>query len=570
MPQLPTPKPAQYSESSTGIRKETWLLWGALLFALALACFVERDIFFNPYAINDDVRNQIYWMAQLMNPQYFPHDYIASYFTQPVLVSPVLEMIYSAFTPWVSPLRLSQWMPFPLVLLATFFLFKFCRTYCNTSYAFWTCFAFNCSIWIFKNMAGGLSRAFIYPLLFLSLWLMSRNYWVGVTISLLLAALIYPPAFLLVAVLILVELLRFYRKDAFFKHRLISLLTGIGGSLALLQWRSSQGLPSAFFGQLSGNRTTEGLRDFFIGGRIVLFPWGNLSTHWPKPIQFIGEILERFPRLDILIPTGIFLLFLYFYQSVLKQRLGSLIIPGKIWRLLLSSVILYITAWACLFQLYVPERYLQYTLPLIPTFIFGTLFYRLQEMGRTKILIGFLSLTLAITGLFWRDDLMNPKSQERALFHYLSALPTQAMIAAPPGLASNIPLYSFRSVYISNEAYIPFHQRYFHTVKNRFQQCISAYYTDDPKMLAEFIRRNHVDYLVVQLDDFSASHLGNLSEKYYHAFEPAFFDSIKAKANHSVLRYRVPQNLVDFKTANLRVIKTQTLLRYLESEKQDE
>lgn len=549
------------------VRQKVLLLTGALLFGLALACLVERDIFFNPYAINDDVRNQIYWMAQILNPNYFRQDYIAGYFTQPVLVSPILELIYSALTPWISPLQLSQWMPFPLVLLATLFLFKFCERYCNAVYAFWSCFAFNCSIWIFKNMAGGLSRAFIYPLLFLGLWLMSINNWVGVTIALLLSALIYPPAFLLMVVLILVELLRFYGKDAYLKQRLMSLLTGIGGSLLLLQWRSSQNLSGNLFGQLSSNQSTEGLRDFFGGGRIVLFPWGNLSAHWPAPFQLIAEIVERFPHLYILIPTGVFLLVLYAYHRFLRQHLGSLLIPGKIWRLLLSSAILYIIAWACLFYLYVPERYLQYTLPLIPTFIFGTLFYRLQQVWQPKALLVFLALTLIITSLFWRDDLMAPKSHERELFRYLSALPIQAMIAAPPGLASNIPLYSFRSVYISNEAYIPFHQRYFYTVKDRFKQWLSAYYTDNPQVLAKFIRRNHVDYLVVQSDDFSRKRIDDLPEKFYYAFDPGFFNQLKTSAKNSYLKYRLPRKLVNFETDSLSVIETQKLLRFIDSEK---
>ena len=557
------------STHNPGARQGTLLLAGALLFGLALACVVERDIFCNPYAVNDDVRNQIYWMAQILNPRYFSQDYIASYFTQPVLVSPVLAMVYNTLTPWVSPLSLSQWMPFPLVLLATFFLFKFCEKYRNATYAFWSCFAFNCSLWIFKNMAGGLSRAFIYPLLFLTLWLISLNQWVGVTIALLLSALIYPPAFFLAAVLILVELIRFYGKDGYFKHRLLSLLTGIIGSLALLQWRSSQSMIGNAFGPLSSNQSTEGLRDFFVGGRIVLFPWGNLSAQWPAPFKLFGELLERLPQLYILIPTGVFLLVLYVYHVHLKRRLGSLLIPGKVWRLLLSSAILYMVAWACLFYLYVPERYLQYTLPLVPTFVFGTLFYRLQQVWRPKALMAFLGLTLLVTSLFWRDDLMNPKPQERALFHYLNTLPAQAMIAAPPGLASNIPLYSFRSVYISNEAYIPFHQRYFRTVKNRLKNWISAYYTDDPQVLAQFIRRNRVDYLVVQLDDFSHKRIGSLPEKYYYAFDPVFFNQLRASAANSFLRRRVPRKLAAFHTDSLRVIESQALLRFIESGEYD-
>lgn len=546
-------------------RKDRFMLAGALIFSLVVACVVENRVFTDPLAINDDVRNQIYWMAQIMQPGLFDNDYIAAYFTQPLLISPVLSGLYHLAGPWINPLTLSQFLPFVLVMVATGFLFQYARRYRDTTYAFWTCYAFNCSIWIFKNMAGGLSRAFIYPLLFFFLWQLQRQNWLWVTIGLLLCSLIYPPSFFLALILLLIETIVHYGKDQAFRQRVACLLTGLAGSLGLLFWRTASRADShALFGNLSTNQSTDGLRDFYIGGRIVLFPWGNFSEIWPVPFKFLGQLLERLPHTYILIPTAAFLLLIYLYNRFLKPRWGPLLIPPHIWRLLISSSILYVLAWVFLFYFYVPERYFQYTLPLIPTFMFGAIIYQLQRrFGETKnwIFVGFVFLCVIVTSLFWRDDLMDPKQSERELFAYLKTLPETAMIAASPGLASNIPLYSYRSVFISNEAYIPFHQKYFRSIKGRLKEFLSAYYATSPRVLLDFARKNQVDYFIVQSIDFDEPRLEQLPEKYYYAFDPAFFNSLRQPNRSAYALNQVPPNCVSFNRKGLKVISIQCLLK---------
>lgn len=546
-------------------RKDRFMLAGALIFSLVVACVVEIRVFTDPLAINDDVRNQIYWMARIMQPGLFDNDYIAAYFTQPLLISPVLSGLYHLAGQWLNPLTLSQFLPFVLVMVATGFLFQYARRYRDTNYAFWTCFAFNCSIWIFKNMAGGLSRAFIYPLLFFFLWQLQRQNWLWVTIGLLLCALIYPPSFFLALILLLIETIVHYGKDHAFRHRVACLLTSLAGSLGLLFWRTASRVDShALFGNLSTNQSTDGLRDFYIGGRIVLFPWGNFSEIWPVPFKFLGQLLERLPHAYILIPTAAFLLLIYLYNRFLKPRWGPLLIPTHIWRLLISSSILYVLAWVFLFYFYVPERYFQYTLPLIPTFMFGAIIYQLQRrFGETKhwIFVGFVFLCVIVTSLFWRDDLMDPKQSERELFAFLKTLPETAMIAASPGLASNIPLYSYRSVFISNEAYIPFHQKYFRSVKGRLKEFLSAYYATRPQVLLDFARNRHVDYFIVQSIDFDKPRLEALPEKYYYAFDPAFFNSLRQPNRSAYVLNQTPPNCVPFNHKGLKVISVQCLLK---------
>jgi hypothetical protein len=552
---------------------KAWPDWSLLLlalgFALGLAMWVERRVFSDPAALNDDVRNQIYWMAQLANPSAFSQDYIARYFTQPMLISPVLWLLYLLGGQWLSPAQLSQLLPFGMVVLTTFLLFQYAKRYQNGLYAFWVCFSFNCALWIFKNMAGGLSRSFIYPLLFWTLWQLHLKNWAWLGLGLVLSAMIYPPAFFLGFILLVIETLYLANRDGLRKQRLMCLLGSFAGSLGLLFWRSAHSAETQpLFGPLNSNQSIEGLPDFASGGRVVLFPWGSFSEDWIGPLQWVGQILERVPHLYILIPTAGFGLALWLYKRFAQKHWGPLLIPPQVWRLLISSSILYSIAWVFLFYFYVPERYFQYTLPLIPTFMVGAIIYQLQQRyspAKRWAYLGLAGLGLLITSFFWRADLMNPKASERDLYSFLGKTPAHSMIAASPGLASNIPLYAYRSVYISNEAYIPFHQGYYKVIKDRLKSFLQAYYAVDAQSLSDFVRQNRLDYFVVQAIDFKEPRLSELPKRYYYAFSPDFFLSLKQSNPQNYLLIQAPKRCIPFQTRGLKVIEMPCLIQALQT-----
>ncbi len=549
------------------------LLSLALGFALLLTLWVEHRVLSDPAALNDDVRNQIYWMARIANPAAFSQDYIAHYFTQPLFISPVLWLLYLVGGQWLTPVQLSQVLPFGMAVLTTFLLFQYARRYQNALYAFWVCFCFNCALWIFKNMAGGLSRSFIYPLLFWTLWQLHLKNWYWLGLGLVLSAIIYPPAFFLGFILLLIETVYLANQDGMRNQRLICLLGSFSGSLGLLLWRSANSAETQpLFGPLNSNQSIAGLPDFASGGRVVLFPWGNFSEGWEEswmePLRWLGQILERTPNLYILIPTAGFGLALLLYNRYAKQHWGPLLIPAQVWRLLISSSILYVIAWVFLFYFYVPERYFQYTLPLIPTFMIGAMIYQLQQRYSTTkrwAYLGLAALGLLITSLFWRADLMNPKESERHLYSFLETTPAHSMIAASPGLASNIPLYAYRSVFISNEAYIPFHQGYFKVIKDRLKSFLTAYYAVDAQSLSDFVRQNHINYFVVQTIDFKEPRLSVLPKRYYYAFDTQFFESLKQSNPQKYLLLQAPKRCTPFQTRGLRVIEMACLIKTLKT-----
>src|SRR5436305_9375060 len=118
-------------------------LCGTLIISIGVATLVQWEALSNPMVINDDLRNQIYWMARQIDASLFPNDLIASYFSQPSLISPVLALIYGLGSHWMDPVRLSQLLPLLLAPLATFFVYRFAENQFGKQYGFLAAFAFN-------------------------------------------------------------------------------------------------------------------------------------------------------------------------------------------------------------------------------------------------------------------------------------------------------------------------------------------------------------------------------------------------------------------------------------------
>jgi hypothetical protein len=551
------------------MKKPFGYLLGALLFSLLVACWVEQRIFWDPTALNDDVRNQVYWMARLMDPTLFAQDYIADYFAQPMLVSPVVHGLYAmAWGLGISPLALSQALPLLLVVVATGFLFLFARRYQDEAFAFWVCFAFNCSIWIFKNLAGGLARGFFYPLFFCLLWAITSRRWGWVTGNLWISSLTYPPVFFIGVVLLGIECWAERLPAPEGKARFSALGWSIAGGAVLGIARYVFQTPTQDFGHLTTAVRAEAMRFFYQGGRIELFPFSREPLVFDFPLNLLVDILERLPNLYILIPVVTFLGLLLLYNKTLRSRMGPLLIPPTLWRTLLGSCLLYTVAWLVLFYLYVPERYLQYTLPLVPTFLFGSLIYQLRQHFPDKkkwITLAFVIIGIALPGLFWRPDLMKPQKADIALYNYIQTLPKDTVIAAAPSVASNIPLYSQRSVLISNEAYIAFHQGYFQTMRSRLKDWLQTHYATDWDRVLKYIDQYHADYLVLQPMDFKQNRLESLPDRYYYAFSPAFFQALRQPSPHAYALMNAPGDCLIFQNKKYMVLGTRCLKSHHEA-----
>ncbi len=550
-------------------------LLGALLISLSIATFVQREAILNPLAINDDVRNQIYWMARLTDPGLFPHDYIADYFTRHSLVSPLLWWLYRLASSLIPPERFSQLLPLLLAPLASFFAYRFGDRFAGRRFGFLLAFSFNLIIWLSRNLAGGLARAFAYPLLFAMLWLLSPKNepmpnespgappapclspllmnQAALILIMALASLIYPPVLFLGLTVWLSTLLPrlgplagpLWVKPPVSSpksqsSKLTSLLffgISLGVSGGILIQRYILEPASARFGPLANSVIATQTPEFYERGRVPIFHYFQQPIHLPWPTRLFAELLARTPGLSRLIPLLAILLAVWAYQKWLAPRFGKLQVPPITWRLLACSVITYALAWPALFYLYVPERYLQLSMPILYTVLLAAflerLLFWLAQSGGTLLahrlkLAAPLLLGLVIFSPLWDENLMVPDPALQPILNYLSHTPKATLVAATPALASNIPFYARRSVLLSEEACIPFHRRYFQEMKARLHAFLIAYYSVTPAALNQWLQRSSVQYLLINTDDFTDQRIRKLDKKYYHSFPKSFYTQLTA------------------------------------------
>lgn len=556
MNQRPSEKPA----------KSYYTLICALLISLGIAAYIQRDALLNPLAVNDDVRNQIYWMARLVDPSLFPHDYIATYFTQSSLVSPLLWGIYWLASHGLDPVRVGQFLPLILAPLTTYFVYRFSENYAGKRYGFLAAFSFNLIIWLSRNLAGGLARAFAYPMLFAFLFFLSKNNRIGLILTTWIASLIYPPILFLNAGIWLssfftsskqTEIASNNSENNEIKPDKASFLVGIGGGLAILAYRFLVTPVSYALGPLANSTVAAHTPEFFEGGRVPIFHFFRqpIALHWPN--LWVAELLARTPGLSRTLPLLGVLLIYWLFQKFLAPKIGALKVPKLAWRVLGSAIGLYVVAWFALFYLYVPERYLQLSIPVLYTFLLaGLLDVILRVISKVKtsdtLKTGFLITPLVlITLLFswlWDENLLNPGIEMLTVCNYLKHTPKSTLIATTPGLADNIPLYARRSVLVSQEAYIPFHQGYFREMKMRLKDFLVAYYSTTPAPLIQFIQKYKVDYMMVNLQDYSLERTQKLSKKYYHSFSEPFYHQLTQN-------YKTQDFLLSHPNASCRVVQ---------------
>jgi hypothetical protein len=552
-----------------------WNFVISLIACLCIAFYVERRVFFDPMAINDDVRNQVYWMLRVVDSSLFPNDLAAQYFTQPALVSPFLNSLYTLGTQWLDPLQISQFLPFVLVALATLFLFKFAEQCLNSRYAFWITLIFNTYIWQVANLSGGLPRAFFYPLLFLFLWLLSARRWGWLAVCFLLQALIYPPVWFICLGLLVVEL--FVSRKRFWadgkQKAFVSL--AIVGSLLILYQRYGGEMNPYHFGTLLTGEAAESMPELYDGGRVEVF---RLKPNAAKPgtlAEAAYDVLTRLPSLKDIYPILIVIAGVLPWKRLLRKSMGELTYPAVLWRLVAVSFALYALAVAFLFIFYVPYRYIQYTLPFALVFFIGSALYlleqRLYSLQPAKQVQVAVSVLLVIASVgsacwTWKPDLIKVYSDQRALYGYLGTVEKNAVISAPYTIASNIPAFSRRSVLVDREVTIPFHVQYYQEMRTRLQDSMNAYYATEPGPVLHFLRTHHPDYVVLNQRDFKPKKIRQMPKLSYNAFSEAeALQAIEGEKQGRLLLLNLSATCQSFQSGPYIVIPTPMLLKCLEN-----
>jgi hypothetical protein len=458
-------------------------------------------------------------MQQWQDPALFRGDFLTGYARHYVPWG--VKGIYWLASWWVAPLYFAKVLPGFLFVFLAICLFKIGARLSDRRLGWMMVAVYWLMPFFLDNLAGGLARAFAAPLLAL-FWLGWQDERPGVMgTALLLQALFIPYIFMVAApAALLVWLLARFGQDRpppFPAHATHFILLGLGAALVIAM---NLQFSAAGYGPLVKAREMVHHPEFYAQGRYPLLPEPSLLWELISPWEFIPPFREWGPvagglvgvGLLALVATGLWRL----DWAAWRQRLK----PA--WYLGLASLALYCLARLFLLQLFVPDRYLMYTVNLFYCLLLAQGLKNTLRVERWPRYLAVLALVAAAGLGAWRLDGVGLKdySAYRALYTALASTPKDALIAGHPNLMDTIPTCAQRRAFATYELAQPWSRGYWAQLKPRLQDFFQAYYAADPQVVVDFCRKYGIAFLIVDDRQFSPAFLqgGDFIFPYDHVY----------------------------------------------------
>ncbi len=460
----------------------------------------------SPYVINDDVRQQIFWMQQWLDPQLFRGDLLAAYARHYVPWG--VQGLYWLATWVTNPISFSKFLPGLLFIFLALCLYRLGLGIGGRSLA-WTMVAVYWFMPFFlDNLAGGLARSFAAPLLafFWLCWQEERPWGMGA--ALLLQSLFIPYIFitsaLAVALAWLAGQLGWLRPPPFPAQLAHFFLLAAGAALVALMDYS---FTASGFGPLVSYAEMVHRPEFYAGGRYAILPvpsifWELISPWgWIAPFRDLG-LLAGIATCVVLAGAT-----LWGLKGVAFRALAPRLQP--LGYLLLAGLAVYCLARIFLLKLFIPDRYLIYIFNLAYCLILALGLHALLKVEQWRRTLGVLVLAAAAGLGVWRLWNVGLKdfSVYRPVYAALAATPKDAIIAGHPDLMDNVPTFARRRALVTYKLAHPWSKGFWQKIEPRLEDLFAAYYAADPQEVIAFCRKYRVSFLVVDDRHFTPEFL---------------------------------------------------------------
>lgn len=540
--------------------RRTALLIYVLVAASCVYVLANREAFTNPFLINDDVRQQIYWMQQWQDPELFQNDLLTEYAKEYVPLG--IKVIYRVASLFVSPVLFTNILTGILFVMTAGFLFGLGLEFRDDP----TAVLVVCVYFLFGGflgkMAGGLSRTFVWPLLTAYLFFLVRNRPGAAGSVILAASFLNPYAFLLCFFTHGTFLLHNYGKDLMkcvvtegpalvtqikgwvFRRGEASALEPPKPCAAASQGAESCGLtlrtfmrwnvpvvigllvlvmghvllPSNSFGTLVSRADMAGMVEYSAQGRYQIQPVPSFVSELIRPWIFDLPFREWGAVagwISVFLLIALIVFTLRHWQPVVSWsgfRIFCYLVP--------ASLLLYVLACIFLMKLFVPRRYVEYTLNLF--YCMGTaVFIRvaIEHLQWRRIAFPLLSTVLILFAVVRLHNLeLYDYSGQEDLYRFLQSTPKTSLIAGHPELMDNIPTFARRKAFVTYELSHTWIQPYWSTIKKRTFDLFKAYYADNPEAVRNFCRTYGISYFIVRDEDFPSENPG-MGRVYFAPFD---------------------------------------------------
>ncbi|MBF0370588.1 MAG: hypothetical protein HQL52_14135 [Magnetococcales bacterium] len=516
-------------------------LWLTILGSFGLVVYGNYPVFLNDYLQTDDARANIFWLHRLVDPELLQNDLLTDYAIYFEALGP--KYLYTFASHFMDPFLLEKLIPLFLFTVTGILLFQL-GNHLNGPYAgFLFALTFLALPNHMENFNAGFSRTFAYPSAILFIYLLTTRRLGHLLWLFPLTALFYPIVFLINStVYFFWVLIRITWKPIDIPRQKI-MLYAMGAILLSAPCILPKYLsPDDRFGRLMNHEETINHPGAYQYGHTPILP--------PEPYH--EKVLDKLDEPFIILA---FLVIFFF----LGRR--GLDIPLEFWLYMGCGWLLYELAYPFLLTLYLPYKYFRYSFLFIIFFIISLGLGRIISNLPTPLSRNAgLALVMVFAVHFYGKEFIpggdfDDYSPKAPLYLYLMTLPKDALFAAPPYLADDIPLFAARKVLINYELATPWFVNYWQTIKERTEDFYSAYYTNRLSELIAFRDKYQIDYLIVNRRDF---HRLNRKRFYFNPFNDFIKEQIKKNRPHFFLSKHTKQ-LSQFKLGSFYVIDTKRL-----------
>jgi hypothetical protein len=466
--------------------------------------------FSHPYMIQDDARQHVVWLQQLVHPQWFANDTIAQYYRA---IAPIgFTTFYASFAKLgLEPLVLAKILPLFLGVITTFYSFKLFLQILPIPAAAWIyCLVLNQAFWLKDDVVSASPRAFLYPLFAAFLYYLSKRSLIPCLITVLLQGLFFPQMVLVDLGILFVRLFRWCdRSLRLSQERSDYWLCGLG-------WAIGLGVTLPFSHHLA-----EQLGDIFSVAQMRAMPefgtQGRTRYFGVSAVDFWlnGSSGIRPPLLPPVIWASTGLVILLRSRHEIRAQITPRI--GLLGQILVASLGLYAAAHVLLPRLYFPNRYTYHSLRFVMAIAAGIVLFagwqswwrwvknhRGKALGfRKRFFSVFVRLFIVATVLIpatpqivYLTQSWN-RGENAEIYQYLAAQPADIRVATLDAEGDNIPAFAGRSVWVSGEFAFAFHVDYYNEMRRRAEAVLRAQYSDDLADIQKLMAANDLDFWLV-------------------------------------------------------------------------
>ena len=506
----------------------TWLYGGTLLEHVRRAA--------NPLRFADDMRHQTYAFFRYGDPALFSHDYASDYLLRAYFPLGYRGLFTVGARVWDAA-ALGKVLPYVLLALTCAALW-FVASRIGHRASGWFALALVLGSGLFlSRMAGGLPRAFAFPVLAWAMTALVYGRVRGAVGAVWAGAAFYPVAGAIAGMTMTLVLLALPASDRgeaanwTFRKRILVLVVTAGVSVLIM-------LPAVIGGSTYGRLLTSADQTQFpeAGPRGRLRgqnapPWDGYpvaASNWASRTvtaskkAWLPQVhkplfgTHRKPRGAWLL-VGLGIVAALGWASLLRRSSAARVFA----MLAVASAIGYAAARSLTPYLYLPPRYVMYPIPILcavglPVALFEVArlaSVRLRQTGAAFV----IGLALCSGWLAIATGDTNPSvgmrtevSALRPLWQVIEALPKDAMIAGwPKGVMDNVPYVTRRQAFLTYETHQVYHERYVQEMRKRMRALIAAYFASS---------RQPLDKL---RDEYGVTHL--LFDTQHHQTAPTYF-----------------------------------------------